>query len=459
MSGLALSGLVSGMDTTSVIQSLMSAASQPKALLDQQIATQKSTVSNLQSLNSAFAQLAQLTDPLTGDSQLAAFTASSSDDSVASATADSTASPGQLSFTVDALATRQVEVSGPLSVWPTDPPAITIVAADGTATPVTPSSNSLDDIVQAINAAGAGVTALKVQAGTDASGNPLFRLQLSSTQTGANAAFTVLDGGQDTMTQTGGTLISGAQDAQLTLWAGTGAAQTVTSASNEFDNLIPGVDVTAAATSTAPVTLTIGQDLDTEGKTVSTLVSSVQSILSGITKGQASTTTTDASGNTTTVFGPYTGDSTVRQAARDITDAVTLDVNGLSPSSIGINLAKDGSISFDSDAFSAAMAKDPTGTTQLFDTIVSRVNAVSTQISDPYDGILTDEISSDNDSISAMQDRSDDMQALLDQQQLNLQQQFAYMETMMSQINSQGSYLQSYISALDGSSSSSSSSK
>jgi flagellar hook-associated protein 2 len=456
---MALSGLASGMDTTSVIQALMSAASQPKALLDQQIATEKSTVTDLQGLNSAFAQLAQLTDPLTGDAKLTAFTASSSDESVATGKADATASAGELSFTVNALASRQVVVTGPLAAWPTDPPALTIVAADGTTTAVTPSSSSIDDIVQAINAADAGVTALKVKAGTDASGNALFRLQLSSSQTGANAAFTLLDGSQDVMAETGGTQISSAQDAQLTLWAGTGAAQTVTSSSNEFDDLIPGVDVTVAATSTTPVTLSIAQDLDTEAKTVSTLVSSVQSILSGIAKGQGSTTTTDASGNTTTVFGSYTADSTVRQAARDITDAMTLDVNGVSLSSIGINLEKDGSISFDEDAFNSAMTKDPKGTTQLFDSIVSRVNAVSTQISDPFEGTLTDEITSDNKSISAMQDRSDGMQSLLDQQQLNLQQQFSYMETMMSQINSQGSYIQSYISALDGSSSSSSSSK
>jgi flagellar hook-associated protein 2 len=457
MTGISLSGLSSGLDTTSVIQSLMAAASQPKTQLDAQITTQQSTVADLQKLNAAFASLAQLTDPFTGTSKLDSFAVNSSQASVATATAADGAAPGTLSFTVDALASRQVEVTGALAAWPTNPPALTIVAADGTSTSVSPTSNSIDSVVQAINAAGAGVSALKVKAGTDASGNALYRLQLSSSQTGANAAFTVLDGGQDVVTQTGGTVVSSAQDAQLTLWPGTGAAQTVTSASNEFDDLMPGVDVTVAATSSAPVTLDVAQDLDAEAKTVSTLVSSVQSILSGITQGSSTTTTTDSSGNTSVVFGSFTADGTVRQASRALTDAMTLDVNGVSPSSIGIELQKDGSITFDQDAFETAMANDPQGTSQLFDTIVGRVNATATQASDPFDGTLTAEITSDNDSISAMQKKSDDMQTLLDQQQTTLQQQFAYMETMMSQIQSQGSYVQSYSDALTGSSSSSSS--
>jgi flagellar hook-associated protein 2 len=456
MTGISLSGLSSGLDTTSVIQSLMAAASQPKTQLDAQITTQQSTVADLQKLNAAFASLAQLTDPFTGTSKLDSFAVSSSQASVATATADDGAAPGTLSFTVDALASRQVEVTGALAAWPTNPPALTIVAADGTSTSVSPTSNSIDSVVQAINAAGAGVSALKVKAGTDASGNALYRLQLSSSQTGANAAFTVLDGGEDVVTRTGGTVVSSAQDAQLTLWPGTGAAQTVTSASNEFDDLMPGVDVTVAATSSAPVTLDVAQDLDAEAKTVSTLISSVQSILSGITQGASTTTTTDSSGNTSVVFGSFTADGTVRQASRALTDAMTLDVNGVSPSSIGIELQKDGSITFDQDAFETAMSSDP-GTSQLFDAIVGRVNAAATQASDPFDGTLTAEITSDNDSISAMQKKSDDMQTLLDQQQTTLQQQFAYMETMMSQIQSQGSYVQSYIDALTGSSSSSSS--
>ncbi|HEY0249287.1 MAG TPA: flagellar filament capping protein FliD [Gryllotalpicola sp.] len=464
MAGIQLSGLASGLDTASLIQSLMAAASQPQSLLDQQITTQKNTVGDLQSLNALFASLASDTGKFTATAGLGAYTATISDPSVATATADTTAAAGDLSFTVDRLASRQVEVTGPLNAWPSSPPALTIVAADGTHTSVTPNSTSLDSVVSAINASGAGVTAVKVKAGTDSDGNALYRLQLSSSQTGANGAFTVYAGTPDEVAagtatdlaaQPGAATISTAQDAQLTLWPGTAAAQTVTSSTNEFADVLPGADVTASAVSATPVTLSVNQDLKTESGTASSLVATVSNILQTIAKGSATTTTTDDSGNTDTVFGSFTADSTVRGAGQQLSDALTLDVDGVSPSSIGIDLAKDGTISFDQDAFQAAMTADPQKTTQIFDAIVARVNTATKQVSDPFTGTLTDEINSDNDSIDSMQQKSDDMQTLLDQQQTTLQQQFAYMETMMSQFQSQGSYLQQYVDALSSSSSSS----
>jgi flagellar hook-associated protein 2 len=468
MTGIQLSGLSSGLDTTSVIQALMAAASAPQTLLNKQIAGEQTTVADLQKLNSAFASLATLTDKFTG-TPLTALSASSSNSAAATVTADDTAAAGGISFTVDALASRQVMVTGPLASWPATPPALTIVSADGVSTDVTPSSNSLDSVVQAINASGAGVTAVKVAAGADASGNALYRLQLSSSQTGANAAFSVYAGtaadvaagtAADLATAISGTTtISSAQDAQLTLWPGTAAAQSVTSATNTFADVLPGVDVTVQGVSADPVTVSVDEDLDTEAGNAATLVNSVQSLLAGIKQGQTAATSTDSSGNTTTVFGSFTGDSTVRQAGRDLTDALTMPVNGVSPSSIGIQLDKDGNVSLDQDAFEAAMTKDPAGTSAMFGAITARINAVATQVSDPFDGTLTGEITSENQNISAMQDRSTNMQRLLDQQQQTLQNSFDYMETMMSQIQSQGSYIASYISALNGSSSSSSSSK
>jgi len=455
MTGIQLSGLSSGLDTTSVIQALMAAASAPQTLLNKQIAGEQTTVADLQKLNGAFASLATLTDASTG-TRLTAFSASSSNSAAATVTADDTAAAGGISFTVDRLASRQIMVTGPLASWPSTPPALTIVSADGVSTGITPSSDSLDSVVQAINASGAGVTAVKVAAGADASGNALYRLQLSSSQTGADAAFSVYAGtAADLATAISGTTtISSAQDAQLTLWPGTAAAQSVTSATNAFAEVLPGVDVTAQGVSTEPVTVSVDEDLDTEAGNAATLVNSVQSVLAGIKQGQSAATSTDSSGNTTTVFGSFTGDSTVRQAGRDLTDALTMPVNGVSPSSIGIQLDKNGNVSLDQDAFEAAMTKDPAGTSAMFGAITARVNAVATQVSDPFDGTLTGEITSENQNISAMQDRSTNMQRLLDQQQQTLQNSFDYMETMMSQIQSQGSYISSYISALNGSSSS-----
>lgn len=454
----ALSGLASGLDTSGIIASLMTAAKQPQVLLQQQITTAQSNVTSLQTLNTQFATLSTAIESFTGSNTLQAYTTSVSQPGAATATASSTASVGSIGFTVDALAQQQVLVTAPYTSWPSSPPAFTFTSGDGTVTSVTAASQNLDDVIAAINGSTAGMTAQKVQAGTDGSGDPVYRLQLASNQSGIAGEFTVTDAtsGQDLSAQPGAAITSQAQDAQLTLWPGTAAAQTITSSSNDFTDVLPGVKITATQTSTTPVTVTVAQDLTTEAGTVGSLVSSVTTVLNTIDTGTATATQTNADGSTQVVFGPFTADSTVRGARQDLVDAMTLDVNGTSPSTIGIELDEKGNISFDSASFTAAMQKDPVGTTSLFNTIMGRVDTLAKQVSDPYTGTLTSEISNDNDAIDAMQTKSDSMTDLLNQQQSNLEQQFAYMETMMSQIQSQGSYLQSYFDAVDSSSSSSS---
>lgn len=451
----ALSGIASGLDTTSIINSLMAAAAQPQVLLQTQIATASNKVSSLQSLNALFAKLASDTDRFTGSSaSLAAFTASTGDSAVATASADPTATAGSITFTVDQIASAQTTVTGAMASW-AGTPSLTITDSAGNATTVTAVSNSISDVVYAINHSDAGVTAQQVRAGTDGSGNPLYRIQFSSNETGAAAGFTVADSsGQDLVASGQATTVSTAQDAQLTLWAGTSAAQTVTSSSNTFSEVMPGVTLTAVSASTATQTVVISQDVDTEASTANSLVAAIQNILSAIDSGTKTTTTTDANdGGTDVVFGPFTADSNIRDARQQLSDALTGAVNGISPSQFGIVLNKDGTVTFDKDAFTTAMTSDPRGTADMFNQIVARVNSVASAVSDPLDGSITSEINNQNDDIDAMQQKSDDMTTMLNQQQATLQQQFAYMETMMSQIQSQGSYLQSYFDSQSSSSS------
>src|SRR5690606_22370515 len=106
-------------------------------------------------------------------------------------------------------------------------------------------------LVTAINNSEAGVTAMKVSAGKDEFGENQYRLQLTSAETGAASGFTVT-GLTTTKTST-------AQDASVKLWAGTAAEQTVTSSSNTFDDLLPGVAVTVSEASADPVTLTVAR--------------------------------------------------------------------------------------------------------------------------------------------------------------------------------------------------------
>lgn len=453
-SATQLSGLASGLDTSSIIAKLMANATLPQTLLNNQITSEQRTMSALQTLNSQFASLATATAPLTGSYTANAMAATVSDPSVASASATSTAAAGNLSFSVDRLAARQSDVTAAMSIW-TASTGLAITTSTGTIN-VTAASTSLDDVAAAINGAGAGVTATKVQAGTDGSGNPLYRLQLQSTSTGASSAYSITAGGQDIIAGLGGTNLTQAADAQITLWAGTSAAQAVTSSTNTFATVLPGVTLAVKGLSSGAISLDVSQDTQADASTVQGLVTSVQNILALVQQGSSASTSTDpTSGATTTNLGPFTTDSTVRTAAQDLTDALTLDANGTSLSSIGINLDENGNITFDSSTFQTAMTNDPAGTQSLLATVTSRVSQVATNVSDPTAGSLSTEISGEKDTIAAMQQKSTDMATLLTQKQTQLEQQFSYMETMISQINSQGSFLTSYFDSLNGTSSSS----
>ncbi|MGH1526739.1 flagellar filament capping protein FliD [Leifsonia sp. L25] len=246
---------------------------------------------------------------------------------------------------------------------------------------------------------GVGVSATQVAAGLDpATGQQLYRLQLSSTKTGTAGAFTAYRGttadvtagtATNLLSDPGAAQVRAAQDAQLTLWAGTGAAQTVTSSTNTFSDVLPGVAVTVTAASATPVTLTVARDDKSLTAAASSLVSSVNDIFTLIASKQAVATTTDAAGGTVVTGGPFTGDSTTRDVNQKLVDAISAPVNGVSPSTYGISIQRDGTVAFDDKVFGAAMAADPVTVKAALTTIAQRVADASTAASDTYTGSLS----------------------------------------------------------------------
>src|SRR5690606_19767906 len=119
-----------------------------------------STVTVLQALNQKFATLAESAKTAAKPDSLDLHKASASSDGV-TVKAEKGATPGSLDLVVRQLAQAQSAVTAAMREW-SDPPVVTITAADGSATELTAASSSLDDIVKAVNASDAGVTAMKV---------------------------------------------------------------------------------------------------------------------------------------------------------------------------------------------------------------------------------------------------------------------------------------------------------
>lgn len=242
---------------------------------------------------------------------------------------------------------------------------------------VSTGDRSLAAVAAAINGAGNGVGAAAVRVGTDQ-----WRLQLSATTTGLDGHIAV-----DGAVLTGGMVqSSAAQNAQITIGDGAGA-YTVEASGNTFTDVISGVTLTAKTVTTSAVTIDVERNDDAIADDVAKLVSNATSLLAEI-KVQ---TRYDASTNTS---GPLSGDSAIRRIADQVRQALTGQVAGVTgalPSTAGIQLTREGSVTFDKATFLAAVADDPEligrlfgrGGTDTGDAVFA--NATAETISGSYD--------------------------------------------------------------------------
>jgi flagellar hook-associated protein 2 len=439
---LAVDGLISGLDTTSLINSLMTLEAGPQNQLKAKVSTSNTLVAAFQGLNSSIANLANLATKSTLAGSLDVYSAKSGSTN-ATVTAGSTAAAGSISFTVNQLAEAQVSVSERVSVWPSD--TVSITSASGTTTDITAASTSLDDIVTAINDSDSGISAVKVGAGMDTDGTtPLFRLQFSSANTGVDNGFAISG---TTLTE-----ITAAQDAQVAIWAGTAAEQIIISSTNTFENLLPGVNVTAAAVSTDPVTVTVARDDVAVSTIAKGLVDSLNGVFALISTKSAVVNSTDSSGKAILSAGVFSGDSTVRDVKQRILDAASRPVAGRSPSEIGISITKTGTLEFDADKFAAAMKQDPDFVKSVLTEISTRVAGAATAASDKYDGMITARITGQQSLVENMSSQIENWDLRLASRRSTLERTYSAMEVTLSNMNAQSAWLTAQVAGLSSSS-------
>ncbi|MCL2423281.1 MAG: flagellar filament capping protein FliD [Micrococcales bacterium] len=440
-----ISGMVSGLDTASIINSLMNVEKLPQLQLGDKRTSLTKMVTALQAVNARVASLAENAAKAAKPQSWEALSATSSTTSVTAA-AGATASATSLTFSVDKVASSQVSLTD----------AFTEIAdLTGGALPLTlrvgDNATEIDmtdvqnvaDLAVAINKSGAGVSASVVSVpGGD--GTSVYRLQLTGKNTGADQAFSLQAGGSDVALTTA----RAASDAQITLWPGSGAEQTVTSSSNTFKDLLTGLDVTITKVEEDPVTLDVRRDTAALTKLGSNLVSQLNQVLGEIKNHTTATTTTDSRGNPIVSPGVLSSNSGVRRLSQDLVQAGSLDVDGRSPSEIGITVNKDGTFTFDEKKFAEAMAADPARVQSMLTAISERVDKVATAASDKVTGTITQQITSSDKQISDLNTRITSWDSVLTLRREALERQWANLETALSKLNSQSSWLTSVTAAM-----------
>ncbi len=134
--------------------------------------------------------------------------------------------------------------------------------------------------------------------------------------------------------------------------------------------------------------------------------------------------------------------------------------DGTSMASMGIQTDRNGKLVFDPDAFTTAYTDDPSKVAAAFSSkatasgsssvpgFVERVYAVANRASDSTIGTLTSAIAGQNSTIKDLQDSISDWDTRLALRKDTLTQQFTALETALSQMNSQSSWLSSQIGSL-----------
>ncbi|PFG32225.1 flagellar filament capping protein FliD [Sanguibacter antarcticus] len=458
MASFGIDGLVSGLDTTSLITQLMAVEAAPQTLLKAKVSTTQTFISTLQGLNTRVSSLADAATTATKTASWSAVKASTTGTS-ATATASSTAQASSLTFTVDKLAKAQTSVTGNVTSLAdlfggTVPSSVTIAkgSADATATATVVDLTGVTDLAgfaAKLNSAGVGISASVVKISATES-----RLQLTGSGSGDEAAFELHSGTVAEADIQAGTApaalikrsdaIIAASDAQITLWG----SQPVKSATNTFSDVLTGVDITVSAVDATSTTVTVARDDTALTKLASDLVGALGVVLSEIKSRTATTTTTASDGGSVITAGILGGDSATRSLNQAIITAASYPVDGTSPSEVGIILSRDGTFSFDETVFAAAMAADPAKVQKIISGLAERVEGVATSASDSIDGTLTLKITNQQSFSKDLSTQVDDWDRRLATRKEGLQATYAALEVSLSALNAQSSWLTSSLASL-----------
>ncbi|HYH24098.1 MAG TPA: flagellar filament capping protein FliD [Blastococcus sp.] len=438
MAGMSISGLVSGLDTTTLISQLMQLERQPQTQLKTKLTDTKADASAYRTVNSVFTTLQSAAESLTKATTWAPVKATSSATTV-SASATAGAATGQVSFRVDTLAASHVLISG--ATWTPSASAMELTVSDKDAdTPAKTipiaANATLDQTVTAINAANAGVTATAVSTGTG------FRLQLTSAGSGADGEFTVSGGPAFS-------LFTQAADAKLTVGAGGPYSYEVTSTSNTFTDLMPGTTFTVSKKDET-ATVTVASDPAALTSAIQSLVTAANAAITNIN------TYSDNSAGSTAVL---RGDSSLRALAGQIADAVAYAVGGDGSAAVaGLQLTRDGKIAFDSAAFTAQLKADPVKTQRLLNGsgtgdaavpgVAQRLLAVAKYATDTTTGSLVNLAQGKDAQATELQKRIDDWDLRLELRQQTLTRQFTAMESALGTMQNQSGWLSSQLGSL-----------
>ena len=433
-----IGGLASGLDTAAIIDSLVAVAMIPVRQLESRKALFNARDNAWQDLNTKFSAVRTALDSLQTISDLNELvTAASSNEATVTVSATGSATPSTITFTVDALAFNHQLAS--TSTYASNDDLISAgiftVTHDATSYDfVTDATTTVVELAQLINAeVDLGVSASLISIdGTN------FKLLLTADETGTSSQFTTsgLSLGFDTV-QTG-------QDAQVTFGSGSGGL-VLTRSTNVVTDLIDGISIELHETSTDPVTVTVARDTEVTAEKVTELMDAINAAITSLQDYTRYDVATETAG-------VLSGDSTARQVLFDLRSSLTGIANQgatqyATGTSVGIELTREGTVSFDASKLQEALDTNYAEVAALF----TSAGAAGTGLMGSIDTHLDELEGADGRiarardlweaQIGIIDDRIEVLELRIDRREAGLIKRFAGLEVAMANLTAQAQWL------------------
>jgi flagellar hook-associated protein 2 len=466
---ISIGGLVSGMDTDKIITQLQELQKKPITKLQTKEADYQVKLSAYSSLQGSLKDVKNAAKNLDSVSDITSFSATSSDTSLLTASAEKTAAPGNYSVTVHSLAKVHKLTSTGFS--PTESVGKGTIhltmGSNATVDIAVGSSSTIADVAKAINEADAGIYASVINDGTNSF------LTLTGKQTGsANVIkLTVTEDGTDPTNlpvglpsadedttglsrlvfDAGGTKnltqLQGAANADISV---EGVAH-ISRASNTISDVIGGVTLKLKDTGAATI------EVERNDELFSTRLKAFLDAYNGLTVSLNSLQSYDKQ---TQATGTLFGDSTTRRIQSELRNLFSNSVSGLPAelshlTDLGVSTNEAGTLELDSSVFNTKLkdsfedvVKFFTNSVQGAEGFAVRMASSVEKILDTKGGMLVARTKGIQGSIDSLDDQIQRLNDRLAISETRLRTQFASLEVLLGQYQNTANSLTSNLDAL-----------
>ena len=434
-------GISSGIDSKAIIDAIVGVQKLPITSLQSKKSGYNDQISGIAKMTSALDELKTMMKDMQDTANVLAFTATPGDDKILTATISGAASSGTYEITVNGLARAEKDRSVALNSGyePIKAGTITLTAAGQDPVDVAiADGDTLNDVVDKINASGAHVDASVVSDGTHS------YLQVVASDTGftigglADDALTISESYTGTTgTELGLSQVIQAKNALLEM-----DGLPVEQRSNTLTSVISDVSVVLKTEGTT--TLQIDSDREGTKTKIQGFVDKFNEVLKLV---DDSTTTKDGKRS----IDPDPALLQIKSALRSLVGQSVTGIQGntTSLSRAGVRTNASGQLEINATDFTAALDQDPRAVARLFTQPDSGVATKMSSLIDRYtntiDGVLGSRTKSLNTRIDAADNQIARLQDRVDSLTARLTRHYTAMEATLSAIQMQGQALSSSI--------------